>query len=201
MKTIYSNLVNKSVTEQQITSMDLYYKVFKDDNNKISKKELYDKNKLSVVEFYIDRGAYHTDILATNSKGSIIIIEVEKVNNNYFKHFCFEYLNGILQNKDLTIVNNEEFCFMIQDIDKETNLSIYNQTVKFYEDSDGYELEFYYHTSGELLYVSVSNLSLGFYEPLRSDELSLMPNFEQWNQYSSYYLNAEPAVPDGIIII
>jgi hypothetical protein len=202
MKTTYTNLYDKEIKVQQITSDNQYYKVFKDDDDKLIKKEFYGNNKLMHTYFYIDLGSSHQDILSSNNKDSIVIIELEKINDNYSKHFGFEYLNRVLKNKDLSIYNNDGICLMVQHIDMNTNLPLYNETSKYYEDSNnGYEFEFNYHISGKLAFILVSNFATNFYEPYRPDELNMIPNFEWWDQYSSYYLNAEPAVPNGVIIV
>jgi len=201
MKTIYTNLYNKEITVQQIQSNSKYYKVLKNDDNKLIKTEFYDNNNLKHTYFYLDFESSHQDILTLNHNKSFSIIEIEVINENYFKHFGFEYLNGIIKKKDLSIYDSNEYCLMIQDITIDTNLPMYNETCKFYNDSSGYQFEFNYFKSGELSSIFVSNKTLRFYQPYRTDELNMIPNFEWWDQYSSYYLNAEPAVPNGIIIV
>jgi hypothetical protein len=91
---------------------------------------------------------------------------------------------------------------MSQDLNIETNTPIYNKTYKYYESlKTDYEFKFQYYSSGELARIIVSNKATQFFEEYRLSELNLIPNFEWWDQYSSYYLNAEPAVPSGIIIV
>ena len=112
-------------------------------------------------------------------------------------------LTLIIQNKGLSVRTNfNDVAIMYQGLDLQTNLPDYISAFKLYEDkNNGYEFEFKYYPTGELASIIVSNVAISFYEQYRSSELDLIPNFEWWNQYSSYYLNAEPAVPNGIIIV
>lgn len=200
MKISYTDLSEKEITKEQITPNGMYYKVFKDDNNKIVKQEFYNDEKLLHTYFYPDLGSSHQDILDLQTQESIVIIEIEQINENYSKHYLFGYRNGILNEKDFSIYDKNGYCFMTHDI--ETNIGSRKETTKYYQDAkSGYEFEFSYYESGELSSVIVSNDSPHFYEPFRSDELNMIPNFEWWDQYSSYYLNAEPAIPDYIITI
>lgn len=200
MKITYTNISEKEITKEQIIHNGMYYKVFKDDNNKIVKKEFYSDEKLLNTYFYLDLGSSHQDILDLQTEESIVIIQIEQINENYSKHYLFEYRNGILNEKDFSIYDKNGFCFMTHDI--ETNIKSRKETTKYYEDpKSGYEFEFSYCDSGELSSVIVSKDSPHFYKPFRSDELNIIPNFEWWNQYSSYYINIEPAIPSYIIII
>lgn len=201
MKTIYYTDYNGNiVTEQQLQLVNSYIKVFKE-NNRLRKEEYYRNNALSSTLYYIELGESHSDLLAINLV-SINIIEIEDIDANYTKYYSYGYYNGILESKGLDVEKIDGIALLSQELDLLTNLPNYNKTYKFYEDkNNGYEFEFNYYPTGELASVIVSNDTISFYEEYRSSELDLIPNFEWWNQYSSYYLNAEPAVPNGIIIV
>jgi hypothetical protein len=202
MKTIYYTDYNGNLlTEQQLQLADSYIKVFKVDN-RLRKEEFYNDGILSSSIYYVEFGSPHNDLLNLNLE-SISINEIEDVNSNYTKYHSYGYKNGIIQNKGLSVRTNfNDVAIMYQGLDLQTNLPDYNSAFKLYEDkNNGYEFEFNYYPTGELASVIVSNDTISFYEEYRSSELDLIPNFEWWNQYSSYYLNAEPAVPNGIIIV
>lgn len=201
MKTIYYTDYNGNLlTEQQLQLADSYIKVFKE-NNRLRKEEYYRNNALSSTLYYIELGESHSDLLAINLV-SINIIEIEDIDANYTKYYSYGYYNGILESKGLDVEKIDGIALLSQELDLLTNLPNYNKTYKFYEDkNNGYEFEFNYYPTGELASVIVSNDTISFYEEYRSSELDLIPNFEWWNQYSSYYLNAVPAVPNGIIIV
>lgn len=196
MKISYQNISQKEITQEQIIPNEGYYKVFKDGNDKIIKEEYYKDEKVFHTYFYVDLGSSHQEILDLQTEESIVFIEIEMINKNYFKHYLYEYRNGVLSNKDFSIYDNTGFCFMTRDI--ETNMSSRLETIKYYEDpKSGYEFEFNYSESGQLSGVIVFS-STDFFEPFRADELHMIPNFEWWEQYSSYYLNATPEIPDFV---
>jgi hypothetical protein len=202
MKTIYyTDYHGNLLTEQQLQLADSYIKVFKVDN-RLRKEEFYNDGILSSSIYYVEFGSPHNDLLNLNLE-SISINEIEDVNSNYTKYHSYGYKNGIIQNKGLSVRTNfNDVAIMYQGLDLQTNLPDYNSAFKLYEDkNNGYEFEFNYYPTGELASVIVSNDTISFYEEYRSSELDLIPNFEWWNQYSSYYLNAVPAVPNGIIIV
>jgi len=113
MKTLYTNLYNTEITVQQIQSNSKYYKIFKCDDNKPLRSEFYDNNKLKHTYYYVDLESSHQEILISNNNKSLSIIEIEVINENYSKHFGYEYLNNILKKKDLSIYDNNEYCLMI----------------------------------------------------------------------------------------
>ncbi|MEA9415384.1 hypothetical protein [Flavobacterium sp. PL02] len=199
MEIEYTNLYGKPLTAQQITSSEIYIKIYKE-NNRLRKKEYYENNILFNELNYLDFGSSHQDLLALHTE-SLGVLEIEDINANYTKVHSFVYYNNILENKGIEIQSNKK-TIMTQDLDIQTNLPIYNKTYKYYEDqSSSYEFEFKYYYSGELASVIASNHAKNFNEQYKFSELNLIPNFEWWNQYSSYYLNAEPSVPNEIIII
>ncbi|AYN03388.1 hypothetical protein [Flavobacterium sp. 140616W15] len=198
MEITYTNLYGKTLTAQQIESSDIFIKIFKEDN-RLRKKEFYENNVLFNQLNYIELGSSHQDLLLQNTE-LIGIIEIEDIDANYTKFHCFTYFNKILESKELEIESNG-VIIISQDLNIQTNIPIYNKTYKYYENQEeGYEFEFQYYSSGELASVIVSNRVKQFLEQYRFSELNLIPNFEWWDQYSSYYLNAEPAIPNGIVI-
>lgn len=198
MKILYKNTSQKEITKEQIIPNSGYYKITKDDNGKIIREEYYSDEKLICTYFYVDLGSSHQEILDLKIEGSIVFIEIEKINEYYSKHHLYAYKNKIVTEKDFSIYDNNGFCFMVQDL--ETNIKTRLETNKYYKDpKSGYEFEFDYSDLGKLMSIEVSNNSPFFHEPFRSDELGLIPNFEWWEKYSSYYLNAEPAVPKYVI--
>ncbi|KFF02228.1 hypothetical protein [Flavobacterium hydatis] len=199
MEITYTNFNEKPLTAQQVASNDRYIKIFKE-NNSLRKEEYYENNILINTLNYIEFGSPHIDLLLINNE-SIAIIEIENIDSNYAKYHRFKYHNGIIKSKGLSVYKSNQLCMMTQDLDLQTNLPLYYTTCKYYEDQiNGYEFEFNYYNTGQLASVIVSNDAKRFYEQYKSSELELIPNFEWWNQYSSYYLNAEPAVPNEIII-
>lgn len=198
MKIEYTNFYGKLITEQQLLSSNMYIKVFKE-NNRLRKKEYYENNLLFNELNFIELGTSHDDLLALD-KELIGIIEIEEIDTNYTKFHSFSYFNKNLENKGIEIELNGR-AIMTQDLNIKTNLPLYNKTYKYYEDKNGNEFEFKYYNSGELASIIVSNIATQFLEQYKFSELSLIPNFEWWHQYSSYYLNAEPAVPNGIFIV
>lgn len=199
--TYYTDYHGNLLTEQQMQLADSYIKVFKVDN-RLRKEEFYNDSKLLNSFYYIEFGAPHNDLLSLNLE-SISINEIEDVDSNYTKYHSYGYQNGILEGKGLSVRTNlNGVDILYYKLDLQTNLPVYHSSFKLYEDKNsGYEFEFRYYPTGELASVIVSNDSISFYEQYRSSELDLIPNFEWWNQYSAYYLNAEPAVPNGIIIV
>lgn len=188
MEIEYTNLYGKPINNQQIALTKIYIKIFKQ-NNRLRKKEYYENNILFNELNYLDFGSSHQDLLALNTK-SLGILEMEDISANYTKLHSFVYYNNILEKKGIEIQSNKK-TIMTQDLDIQTNLPIYNKTYKYYEDQlNGYEFEFKYYDSGELASVIVSNDAINFNEQYKFSELNLIPNFEWWNQYSSYYLNA-----------
>ncbi|MCC9074117.1 hypothetical protein LNQ49_21240 [Flavobacterium sp. F-65] len=199
MEITYTNLYGKTLTAQQVASSDIFIKIFKE-NNRLRKEEFYDRNMLFNTLNYIEFGSSHQDLLALNM-GTISIIEIEDTDSNYIKYHSFKYLNGIIKSKGLAVRKTNDVGIMNQTLDLQTNLPIYNKTYKYYEDqTNGYEFKFHYYHSGELTSIIVSNDARKFYEQYKISELNLIPNFEWWDQYSSYYLNAEPVIPNGIVI-
>ncbi|HEY6141872.1 MAG TPA: hypothetical protein VIV55_00405 [Flavobacterium sp.] len=197
MEIKYTNLYGKPLTAQQSASSDIYVKIYKE-NNRLVKKEYYENNILFNTLNYIELGSSHQDLLALNIE-SLGIIEIEEIDSNYIKFHSFSYYNNVLENKSFEIQSIGK-AIITQDLDMQTNLPLYNKTYKYYEDQKDNEFEFKYYPSGELASVVVFNKVTRFLEQYRSSELDLIPNFEWWDEYSSYYLNAEPAIPDGIII-
>jgi hypothetical protein len=165
------------------------------------KEEYYDKNGLFNVLYYIEIGTSHQNLLSFNLD-LITIIEIEDINLNYTKFHSYQYINNVLQSKSFSIRTKDDKDLMSQELNILTGLPYYNKTCKYYIDEmNGFEFEFEYHSSGVLVSIIVSNDSISFYEQYRPSELDLIPNFEWWSLYSSYYLNAEPAIPDGILIV
>lgn len=201
MEISYTNLSGKPLTEQQVQLSEEYIKIFKE-NNRLKKEEFYDNNIISNTIYYIEFGNSHAELLNLNLE-VININEIEDVNSDYTKYHSYQYKNGILKSKGLSVrTNHNDIGIMYEELDLQTNLPIYNTLFKLYEDQNsGYEFEFRYHSTGQLTHIIVSNDSISFYEQYRANEIDLIPHFEWWNQYSSYYLNAEPAVPDGIVIV
>jgi hypothetical protein len=200
MDITYTDYHGNILTEQQIQLVGSYIKVFKE-NNRLTKEEYYDENNLINTFFYIEFGESHQNLLGLNFD-KISINEIEDINLNFIKYHHYGYYQGILKSKGLEVRDNNDFILMSQELNLQTNLPNYNKTYKFFEDkNNGYEFEFKFYPTGELASIIVSNDAISFYEQYRSSELDLIPNFEWWNQYSSYYLNAEPAVPNGIIIV
>ena len=200
MEIIFTDNNGNILTEKQKQFTDSYIKVYKE-NNRLRKEEYYDENNLTNTFFYIEFGESHQNLLELNLD-KISINEIEDINLNFIKYHHYGYYQGILKSKGLEVRANNNFILMSQELNILTNLPNYNKTYKFYEDkNNGYEFEFKYYPSGELASVRVSNDAISFYEQYRSSELDLIHNFEWWNQYSSYYLNAEPAVPKDIEII
>lgn len=198
MEIIYTNLYGKTLTAQQIVSSDIFIKIFKK-NNRLRKKEYYENNVLFNQLNYIELGSSHQDLLLQNTE-LIGIIEIEDIDVNYTKFHCFTYFNKILENKGIEIESNG-IIIISQDLNIQTNIPIYNKTYKYYEDQNkGYEFEFKYYSSGELASIIVSNREKQFLKQYKFSELNLIPNFEWWDQYSSYYLNAEPVIPNEIVI-
>ncbi|MFC4478823.1 hypothetical protein [Flavobacterium chungangensis] len=198
MEIKYTNLYGENLTTQQVGLNNIFVKVFKD-NNRLKKKEYYENNILFNELNYIELGASHEELLSQNND-SIGIIEIEDINDNYTKLHCYTYSNKILESKGIEIELNGK-TIMSQDIDIQTNIPLYNKTYKYYEDiKTGYEFKFQYYTSGELARIIVSNKTVYFFEEFRLSELALIPNFEWWPQYSSYYLNAQLEVPGEIIV-
>ncbi|WP_281233884.1 hypothetical protein [Flavobacterium gelatinilyticum] len=200
MEITFTNLHGIPLTEQQVSSAYSFKKTFKE-NNKLRKVEYYDDKILKDTFYYIDKGFSHEELLVQNSN-LLKITEIEDIDFNYTRHYSFLYRDSILKEKGIEIINFKDMLIMTQDLDMETNLPLYGKTYKYYDDEvNGYQFEFMYYSSGELASIFVINDTIKFYEQYRPSELGLVPNFEWWNQYSSYYLNAEPAVPDGIIIV
>jgi hypothetical protein len=200
MDIIYTDYHGNILTEQQMQLAGSYIKVFKE-NNRLTKEEYYDENNLINTFFYIEFGESHQNLLGLNFD-KISINEIEDINLNFIKYHHYGYYQGILKSKGLEVRDNNDFILMSQELNLQTSLPNYNKTYKFFEDkNNGYEFEFKFYPTGELASIIVSNDAISFYEQYRSSELDLIPNFEWWNQYSSYYLNAEPAVPNGIIIV
>lgn len=198
MEIEYTNLYGKPLTAQQIGSSDIFIKVFKE-NNRLRKREYYENNVLFNELNYIELGSSHQDLLLQDDE-SIGIIEIEDIDANYTKFNCFTYFNKTLEDKGIEIESNGK-SIISQDLNIQTNMPIYNKTYKYYENQNtGYKFEFSYYSSGELASIIVLNREEQFLEQYRFSELNLIPNFEWWDQYSSYYLNAEPAIPNGIII-
>lgn len=198
MEIKYTNLYGENLTTQQVGLNNIFVKVFKD-SNRLRKKEYYENNILFNELNYIELGASHEELLSQNTD-SIGIIEIEDLNNNYTKLHCYTYSNNILESKGIEIELNGR-TIMSQDLDIQTNIPLYNKTYKYYENiKKGYEFKFQYYTSGELARIIVSSKTTHFFEEYRLSELALIPNFEWWAQYSSYYLNAEPEVPNEIIV-
>ncbi len=200
MDITYTDYHGNILTEQQMQLAGSYIKVFKE-NNRLRKEEYYDNNVHASTLHYIELGESHSDLLGLNLE-LINIIEIEDIDANYTKYYSYGYYNGILESKGLEVRKNENINLMGQELDLQTNLPNYNKTYKYYENKNsGYDFKFKYYPTGELASVIVSNDAISFYEQYRLSELALIPNFEWWDQYSSYYLNAEPAVPNGIIIL
>ncbi|MEN2399939.1 hypothetical protein GKZ90_0009135 [Flavobacterium sp. MC2016-06] len=199
MEIEYTNLYGKPLTAHQIASSDIFIKIFKE-NNRLRKKQYYENNTLFNELNYIELGTSHHDLLAQNIE-LLGIIEIEDIDTNYTKFHCFTYFNKILTSKVVEIELNGR-VIMTQELNIETNIPIYNKTYKYYEDQNkDSEFEFKYYSSGGLASIIVSNRTTQFLEQYKINELDAIPNFEWWSQYSSYYLNAEPAIPNKIIII
>ena len=197
MEIRYSDLYGKPLTAQQIVASKEYIKIF-EENNRFRKKEYYEDGELEDTVHYIESGTSHQELLIVNP--SILkIIEIEDINANYIKFQNFRYIDGVLVDKGIEISNSDGLSIMVQDLDIHNNQPINHTTYKYYM-KDAYEFEFLYHSSGELVSVVVTNDTLDFFEQYRFSELNIIPNFEWWEQYSPYYLNAEPAIPNGIII-
>ncbi len=200
MDITYTDYHGNILTEQQMQLAGSYIKVFKE-NNRLRKEEYYDENNLINTFFYIEFGESHQNLLGLNFD-KISINEIEDINLNFIKYHHYGYYQGILKSKGIEVRDNSDFILMSQELNLQTNLPNYNKTYKFFEDkNNGYEFEFKYYPTGELASIIVSIDDISFYEQYRPSELALIPNFEWWDQYSSYYLNAEPAVPNGIIIL
>lgn len=198
MEITYTNLHGKPITEQQIDATEIYIKVFKE-NNRLRKKEFYDNNQLFNELYYIELGESHQELLDLNLE-SIGILEIEEIDIYYVSYKSFSYYNNLLENIGFEIVYvSTGKTILTQDLDLQTSQPLYNKTYKYYEDEAGYEFRFDYYHTGELAFIIVSNDEISFYEQFRASELNIIPHFEWWNQYSSYYLNAEPAVPNFII--
>ena len=199
MEIIFTDNNGNILTEKQKQFTDSYIKVYKE-NNRLRKEEYYDENNLTNTFFYIELGESHKNLLDLNFE-KISINEIEDVNLNYTKYHHYGYYQNILKSKGLEVRDNNDFILLSQEIDLITNQPIYFKTSKFYEDQNsGYEFEFRYYPTGELGSVIVSNDAISFYEQYKFSELELIPSFDWWSLYSSYYLNAEPAVPKDIEI-
>jgi|GEM_PF-4811257 len=197
MEIRYRNLYGKPLTAQQIATSEKYEKIYEQDN-RLRKIEYYKNSMLVDTMYYIELGTSHQELLANNPT-ILKVIEIENININYTKFRSFRYVEGLLVRKGVEVSNSEGVYIMFQSLDVQTNLPLYNTTSKLYI-KDGYNFEFKYHSSGELVSVVVTNDALAFFEQYRFSELNIIPNFEWWEQYSPYYLNAEPAIPNGIII-
>jgi hypothetical protein len=198
MEITFANLQGDTLTNQQAFSVYSYKKIFKE-NSRLRKVEYYENKILKDTFHYINKGFPHEELLTQNSN-LLKIIEIEDIDFNYTRHYSFMYCDNIIEKKGIEISNSNGMWIMTQDLDIDTNLALYGKTYKYYE-VNGYEFEFKYYSSGELASIFVVNDVIKFYEQYRASELNLIPNFEWWNQYSSYYLNAEPAVPNEIIIV
>ncbi|KGO86107.1 hypothetical protein Q765_12380 [Flavobacterium rivuli WB 3.3-2 = DSM 21788] len=196
MEISYTDFSGKKLEIDQLPDIEDYIKVFKE-NNRLQKKEFYIDN-LFINEFYfIEYGKSHRELLSLNLI-SIKICEIEYLTSNYTKNHNHSYYNSTLNSKSISIYINNKSIFY-QEICIEDNSAIYNKTKKYYESDGRYEFIFQYNHTGHLAWVIVSNDSLTFYEQYRPSDLDLIPNFEWWEKYSSYYLNAEPAVPVDIV--
>lgn len=200
MEITYTDIDGNLLTEQQIQLAGSYIKVYRE-NNRLRREEFYYDNEYSSTLHYVEIGESHSDLLASKV-GLINIVEIEDIDEYYTKYYGFSYFNGVLKSKGLEVRKHETINLMGQELDLKTNLPIYNKTYKYYvNQNSGFDFVFKYYPTGELAFVIVSNEALSFYEQYKSSELNLIPKFEWWDQYSSYYLNAEPAVPDGIVIV
>ena len=200
MEITYTNFHEKPLTVEQILTSSSYIKIFKENDN-LKKEEYYENNILVNTLNYIEFGSSHQNLLLLKNE-KISIIEVENIDSNYVKYHRFKYFDGVLKNRGLSIYKTNQLCIMTQDLDLQTNVPLYYTTCKYYDNQiNGYEFEFKYYNSGQLASIIVSNDAKRFYEQYKVSELSLIPNFEWWNLYSSYYLNAEPIIPNKIIIM
>ena len=195
MEIRYTDLHGKALTSQEVFINKFYRKIF-EENNRLRKVEYYEDNVINDTFYYIEYRSSHQQLLALN-QNTLKVIEIEDLDINYTKHRSFKYHNGILESKGIEICNAEGYLIMTQDLDMETNLPLYNKTYKYFNDNN-YEFEFQYHSSGDLISILVSNPNISFYEQYRFSDLGLIPYFDWWQQYSLYYLHAEPSVPNCI---
>lgn len=199
MEISYKDLSGKEITVQQVSITVKYIKDYKA-NGRLIKKELY-KNDLLVNEwYYIEFGESHQELLSLNLQ-SIRICEIEYIDANYTKNHNHTYNNSVLIKKSISVSSASEGIFY-QVFDRDTNTPIYHTTIKSYNDeSSGYTFTFYYHSSGKLSSVLVANDNIDFCEQYSTYDLDLIPHFEWWEKYSSYYLNADPPVPVDMVIV
>ena len=199
MEISYKALSGKKLEEDQLPDIKNYIKVFKE-NNRLRKKEHYKNNLLVNEWYYIEFGESHQELLSLNLQ-SIKICEIQYIEANYTKNHNHTYHNSILIKKSISVSSNGE-GILYQIFDIQTNLPIYHTTIKSYNDkSSEYTFTFYYHSSANLSCVLVANDNIDFCEQYGVSDLDLIPNFEWWEKYSAYYLNAEPAVPVDIVIV
>jgi len=199
MEISYTDLSGKELEVDQLADIESYIKVFKE-NNRLRKNEFYDDNLLSNELYFIEYGKSHQELLSLKLE-SIKICEIEYIDANYTKNHNHSYYNSILNRKSISVYSNGKAIFY-QIIDIKTVKPIYNTTTKSYIDqSSAYKFRFNYSGIGQLTTVLVFNDSIDFCEQYGVSDLDLIPNFEWWQQYSSYYLNAEPAVPVDIVIV
>jgi hypothetical protein len=138
MNISYVNFYNQLITEQQATNTSDFIKVFRDPQfNNIKMKQRHYDFKPSTLIYYKDSDELNEQIANqfSNIEGMLEIVDTEYIGMYRLeKQNC--YYDGILgvKGKTLFIANEENRYIGNETIDKITNLTYYELTIKYYYD-------------------------------------------------------------------
>jgi hypothetical protein len=157
----YLDYFGKSISQQQASNLDEYYIVYSV-NDKRKKSELIKNNELYRVYYYLDENESENEalsILKSHYELSFFVIIEIKIIGNYRYEIAKGFINeGELTSKNHALYNNLTNEFIAEEyIDLETNLPIYEETVKmFYNrsfDPENVIFEGFYNEDGSLDYI------------------------------------------------
>ncbi|MDQ1162535.1 hypothetical protein QE422_002903 [Chryseobacterium sp. SORGH_AS 447] len=194
----YEDEFERAISPAQAATLDRYIKVFSV-NGMAKKKEEYRKGERIHLIYYRDPDDPVEAILADYKLFPTIEIRERHRAGNYIRVDDFEYADGILWAKGISVFDHKGNEIYSSPIDAVTNRHDYDETNKyFYNDHNKKLYVFWYGTNGQfscmMSYNPNHNPYLNeFKQDFRLEDLPGLPDFN-WPEME-YYHHAEPVVP------
>nr|WP_315223702.1 hypothetical protein [uncultured Flavobacterium sp.] len=195
----YENESEKSITSTQVSFLKKHIKVFSVDGL-VKKKEEFKNGVIENLIYYKDSNESITTILSENQTISSIEIRERKFIGNFILIDHSDYYNGVLEFKDISVIDHNGNEIYSSPINIVSNLHDYEETNKYFYDDTGKKLyTFWYGTNGQFGHMQSHNpLHKDYINEFKHsfylDELNTLEDFDWANM--AYYHNAEPIIPN-----
>lgn len=135
MITRITNFDNIEITQQQAAMLDKYSKKY-EENNTLKKEEFFIDQKLTTTIYYKSPNETVNSILTQFTGQNVVIRTITLINTKEFEQNDVYNNSGELIEKYNYLYDQNKDVICREEIDLNTNLPIYSETVKYYFDRD-----------------------------------------------------------------